>query len=178
MEKVGRRGMTARSGGNKFGWLRTIPCAVFVSYEKGIIMKYSKTFMPAVAAILLGAATLVPFSNANSDESVQTAGRVSYVSGGVGTTSLDRLTSLARDFNLKLVFALKSGDYVSDVKVSIADAAGKQLLDTTSEGPWFLAKLPAGNYQIVATLAGKAEKRTIAVGAEKLKTIDFRWGSE
>jgi hypothetical protein len=35
-----------------------------------------------------------------------------------------------------------------------------------------------GKYQIVATFAGNAEKRTIAVGAEKLKTVDFRWGSE
>lgn len=141
-------------------------------------MRYSKRFRPVMAAILLGAASLVPIANANSDESVQTAGRVSYVSGGVGTASLDRLGSLAKDFNLKLVFALKSGDYVSDVKVTIADAAGKQLLDTTSEGPWFLAKLPAGNYQIVATFAGNAAKRAITVGAEKLKTIDFRWSSE
>ncbi len=141
-------------------------------------MRYSNLFTPALVALLLCAATLVPFADANSDESVQTAGRVAYVSGGVGTTSLDRLRSLAGDFNLKLVFALKSGDYVSSVNVTIADAAGKQLLDTTSEGPWFLAKLPAGNYQVAATFAGKAEKRTVAVGSEKLKTVDFRWSSE
>lgn len=141
-------------------------------------MRYSKRFTPVVTAILLGAAALVPAANANSDEIVQTAGRVAYVSGGVGTTSIDHLSSIARDFNLKLVFALKSGDYVSGVNVTIADAAGKQLLDTTSEGPWFLVKLPAGNYQVAATFAGKAEKRTIAVGTEKLKTVDFRWGSE
>lgn len=141
-------------------------------------MRYSKRFTPVMTAILLGAASLVPAASANSDESVQTAGRVSYVSGGVGTDSLDRLSSLARDFNLKLVFALKSGDYVSDVKVTIADAAGKPLLDTTSEGPWFLAKLPAGNYQVAATFGGKAEKRTIAVDAKRLKTLDFRWSSE
>jgi len=111
--------------------------------------------MVAVVAILLGAASLVLATNANSDETVQTASRVSYVSGGVGADSIDRLSSLARDFNLKLVFALKSGEYVSSVKATIANAAGKQLLDTTSEGPWFLAKLPAGNYQIVATFAGR-----------------------
>ena len=130
------------------------------------------------AAILLGAALLVPVASANSDAIVQTAGGVSYVSGGVGKESIDRLNSLASDFNLKLVFALKSGSYVSGVKVTIADAAGKTLLDTMSEGPWFLTRLPFGNYQIVATFAGKAEKRTIAVGAEKFKTIDFRWASE
>ena len=76
------------------------------------------------------------------------------------------------------MYASAHSDYVSGVKVTIADAAGKTLLDTMSEGPWFLTKLPVGNYQIVATFAGKAEKRTIAIAAEKLKTIDFRWASE
>ena len=145
---------------------------------KRILGLKSKSFAHGFAAILLGSALLVPVASAKSDEAVRTAGGVSYVSGGVGTDSIDRLNSLASDFNLKLVFALKAGNYVNGVKVSIADAAGKTLLDTTSEGPWFLAKLPVGNYQVVATFAGKAEKRTIAVGAEKLATIDFRWESE
>jgi len=138
----------------------------------------NKSLAHGFAGILLGSALLVAVASANSDEVVQTAGGVSYVSGGVGTDSIDRLNSLAGDFNLKLVFALKSGDYVNGVTVTIADKAGQTLLDTTSEGPWFLIKLPAGNYQIVATFAGKTEKRTIAVGSEKLKTIDFRWASE
>ena len=130
------------------------------------------------AAILLGAALLVPVASANSDAIVQTAGGVSYVSGGVGKESIDRLSSLAGDFNLKLVFALKSGSYVSGVKVTIADASGKMLLVTTSEGPWFLTRLPLGNYQVVASFAGKFEKRSIGVGAEKLETVYFRWASE
>lgn len=92
--------------------------------------------------------------------------------------SRDRLDTIARDFNLKLVFAAASGEYVSGVRVVIADAAGKTLLDATSEGPWFLARLPAASYQIVATSTGKAQKRQIAVGAAKLTTIDFRWASE
>ena len=141
-------------------------------------MRYSKLFTAVSAAIALSAASLVPVANAYGDEIVHTAGGVSYVSGGIGTTSIDRLGALAKDFNLKLVFAMKSGDYVSDVKVTIANAANKTLLDTTSEGPWFFTKLPAGNYQIVATFAGNAEKRTIAVGATNLRTVDFRWGSE
>ena len=133
---------------------------------------------PGIAAILLGIAALVPAGSANSDAIVQTAGGVSYVSGGVGTDSIDRLSSLAGDFNLKLVFALKSGEYVSGVGVAIADAAGKTFLDATSEGPWFLTRLPAGNYQVVATFAGTAVKRQIAVGAARLSTVDFRWASE
>jgi hypothetical protein len=145
---------------------------------KPILGLKNKSLAHGFATILLGSALLVPVASANSDAIVQTAGGVSYVSGGVGTESIDRLSSLASDFNLKFVFALKSGSYVSGVKVTIADASGKTLLDATSEGPWFLTKLPLGNYQVVATFAGKAEKRSIAVGAEKLKTIDFRWASE
>lgn len=141
-------------------------------------MRYSKLFTTVEVAILLVVALLVPVADAISDESIQTAGGVSYVSGGVGTDSIDRLRSLSGDFNLKLVFAMKSGEHVSDVGVVIADTAGKTLLDTTSEGPWFLAKLPAGNYQIVATFGGNAVKRQITIGTAKLRTVDFRWASE
>ncbi len=145
---------------------------------KRILGMESVSFAHGFAAILLGSALLVPVAIANSDAIVQTAGGVSYVSGGIGTDSIDRLNSLASEFNLKLVFALKSGDYVSGVKVTIVDAAGKTLLETTSEGPWLLTRLPAGNYQVTATFTGMAEKRTVTVGAEQLKTVDFRWASE
>lgn len=137
-----------------------------------------RSLAPILAAALLSSVLLAHAAGAGNDETVHTLGNVSYVSGGVGTESLDRLGSLTKDFNLKLVFALKSGEYVSSVKVTIADPAGKSLLDATSEGPWFLAKLPAGSYQISATFAGKAEMRKIAVDAKKLKVLDFRWASE
>jgi hypothetical protein len=152
--------------------------AEFFIQKKEIIMGYSKRFIATAATIVLSTATLASISNALGDEMIQNIGPVSYVSGGVGDDSIERLNALAADFNLKLVFAMKSGDYVSDVKITIANTAGKTLVDTTSEGPWFMTKLPAGKYQIVATFAGNAEKRTIAVGAEKLKTVDFRWSSE
>jgi hypothetical protein len=151
-----------------------------------------KSLAHGLAAILLGSAflafalvpalvpTLISSASANSDDAVvqKTPGGVSYVSGGVGTDSIDRLNSLARDFNLKLVFALTSGSYVSDVKVAIADAKGRTILDTTSDGPWLLTRLPAGNYQVVATLSGNTVKRQVAVGAGKLRTVDFRWVTE
>src|SRR5688572_29464440 len=114
-------------------------------------MRHSKLITAARAAILLGCAllapalvpALIPGASAASDDAViKTVGGVRYVSGGVGTDSIDRLNSLAGDFNLKLVFALKSGSYVSDVGVVIADAKGQTLLDTTSEGPWLLTRLP------------------------------------
>ena len=132
----------------------------------------------AAVALLLASAMLVPVTYAADEEAVRSSGGISYVSGGVGAPSTDRLSALAKDFNLKLVFALKSGDYVSGVDVTIADATGKTLLKAKSEGPWFLTRLPAGNFKITAALDGKPETRTIAVGAEKLRTVDFRWAGE
>ncbi|MEQ1775806.1 MAG: carboxypeptidase regulatory-like domain-containing protein [Burkholderiales bacterium] len=130
-----------------------------------------------LVAALLTIATLAPAAGAD-DAVMQTTGGVSYVSGGVGTDSIDRLSALSKDFNLKLVFALNSGDYVSGVGVAISDTAGKSLLNIMSDGPWLLTKLPAGNYQIVATFAGTAVTRRATVGAANLNTVDMRWASE
>ena len=145
---------------------------------KRIFCMKSKSLANAFAVLLLGFASLTPAAGPDTDVIVKTAGAVSYVSGGIGMESRARIDSLSRDFNLKLVFATTSGEYVSGVRVTVADAAGKTLLDATSEGPWFLAKLPVGSYQIVATSTGKAQKRQIAVGRAGLATIDFRWASE
>jgi hypothetical protein len=130
------------------------------------------------AAILLGCVSFASVAGTDGDAVVQTARGVSYVSGGVGTASIDRLNALASGFNLKLVFAGKSGAYLTDVRVNIADPAGRTLLDIPSEGPWFLARLPAGDYQIIATFAGNAVKQHVSIGTEKLRTVDFRWASE
>lgn len=130
-------------------------------------------------ALLLGSAMLLPMSNVHcADATVQTTGGISHVSGGIGDDSIAKLGSLAKDFNLKMVFALQSGNYITDVKVVIADTKGKTLLDATSAGPWFFVKLPAGTYQIVATFEGKAVKRSVTAGKAKLQTVDFRWAAE
>jgi len=127
------------------------------------------------AAIILGSASFVSIASTNSEAVFQTSGGISYVSGGVGTESIDRLTSMSREFNLKLVFAMKSGEFVSGVRVVIADAKGKPLLETISEGPWFFTRLPAGHYQISATLAGKEIAQKTMIEVNTLRTVDFRW---
>jgi hypothetical protein len=128
-----------------------------------------------VAAILLGSALLVPIASATSDEVAKASSGVSYVSGGVSTEAIDGLRSMEKEFNLKLVFALNTGAYLADVNVTIDDASNKVLLDTMSEGPWLLAKLPTGNYQVSATYSGSAETRKVAVGSGTLRTVEFRW---
>jgi hypothetical protein len=152
------------------------------SVIESILERYpmkNKTFVRFLATILFGFVSLNALAaTATSDGILQTPGGVSYASGGVGIDSIERLTALSGNFNLKLVFAMKSGDYVSNVKVAITDTRGNMLLDTVSDGPWLLTKLPAGNYQIAASFAGATEKRSVVIAAAHLRTVDFRWASD
>ena len=131
----------------------------------------------AAIATLICFAWVAPAS-AKADEIVMASSGVTYVTGGTGTEAVDRLRAMEKDFNLKLVFALKNGEYLADVDVSVVDAANHVVLNTLSEGPLLLAKLPAGNYQVNANYRGSVERRTVAVGATTLRTVDFRWSSE
>jgi hypothetical protein len=147
---------------------------------KRIPVMQHKLFACSFALSALVTATIIGVPDARAavgDPVVQTAGNVTYVSGGIGLDAIARMESMASQHNLKLVFALRSGEYLSDVRVTIADSAGRTVLDTTSDGPWFLATLPRGNYQVNAAFAGRAERRTVAVGSG-LRTVDFRWASE
>lgn len=136
-----------------------------------------KFLMISRVALLIGAVSFFPAANA-ADAVVQNMGNVAYVSGGVGDESIEKLNSLRNEFNLKLVFALKSGAYLSDVHTVIADTKGRTLLDTTSDGPWLMTRLPAGSYQVVASSAGVTKKRQVSVTANAMKTVDFRWDAD
>jgi hypothetical protein len=126
-------------------------------------------------ALLAVSVVLAPPASAKSEEVVHAPSGVTYVTGGVGSEAVDLLKSMEKDFNLKLVFANTSGAYLSDVKVAIVDASGHVVLDTTSEGPLLMAKLPAGAYRVDATFSGHPESRKIIVAGNKLVTVDFRW---
>jgi len=95
---------------------------------------------------------------------------ISYISGGVGIDERAAMERMARGYNLKLVFAEPSRPYLANVSVEIRDASGKRLVETTDNGPWFFAKLPDGNYRVVATFEGKKEAREVEIG-KNLPTV-------
>lgn len=131
-----------------------------------------------LVAMAMTCGSFVIDARAESGLAVHETGGLPYVSGGVAEESRQELSAHAREFNLKLIFATKSGAYLSNVGVAIADAKGKKLLDATSEGPWFLTKLPRGNYRVVASYGGKALERPVAVDGTALRTVDLRWSDE
>lgn len=101
---------------------------------------------------------------------------VEYISGGVGINAQDEINARAKDFNLKLVFTLNEGNYIADVGVAVKDARGRTVVEDTADGPFFLAKLPAGQYTVAATYEGRTVTRKLQVG-KGLRTEYLRWPS-
>jgi hypothetical protein len=126
----------------------------------------------AVAAFV--PSVLVAAENADN-ETVVMLGNISYVSGGIGEDSRERLKAFASAFNLKLLLAKKSGEYLGDVEVVINDAKGRELIKAVAEGPIFMANLPPGSYEVAATTEGLTQKQRVSVVKGKLGTMHFRW---
>lgn len=110
-------------------------------------------------------------------EKVITLNNVSFVSGGVGVDSEERLKAREKEFNLKLVFTLVEGNYLADISVAVKDAAGKTLVEHVADGPFFMAKLPAGAYSLTLGNNGQTQTRKVSVRADRLRTEYFRWSS-
>ena len=107
---------------------------------------------------------------------LQTSGGVSYMTGGVGLDESAAIKAAEKDFNLSLLFAqTKRGEYLSDVKVSIADQAGKAVLKVVSDGPMLLVRLPAGAYKVSADHGGKTVVKTVQVAAKGVARASFVW---
>ena len=78
-------------------------------------------------------------------------------------------------FNLKLVFAGSSGEYLADIQVRILDHQGNTVLQADSDGLWFYASLPPGTYTVQVSGSGKTLEQKIAVSSGKRREVVFRW---
>ncbi len=103
---------------------------------------------------------------------------VPFASGGVGDTDLARITALEPDYRLKLVFTAIEGNYLADVGVKVTDGKGQAVIAAVSEGPIFLARLPAGSYHVAAAYEGTTMTRKVSVPASGLRTEYLRWPSD
>jgi hypothetical protein len=107
-------------------------------------------------------------------------GPVTYLTGGVGKEESDAIKRVQDRYPLSLLFVERDGPntwhYLANVRVSIRDAAGKSLLETTAEGPFLLAKLPEGRYTVVAEVRGQPITRRADLTQGKRARLVFEWG--
>jgi hypothetical protein len=106
----------------------------------------------------------------------QTQGEVTFVSGGVGGDERNAMQALRADYNLSLLFSVQgSGEYLSEVKVSITDKNGNTFLDTVSDGPMLLASLKPGHYTVTAEVDEQVAHKKATVVANKRTSLSFIW---
>jgi hypothetical protein len=106
----------------------------------------------------------------------QSQNGVNFVSGGVGEGSEDAIQNVGKQYDLHLLFAIQgSGQYLSDVNVTIKDAQGNALVMTVSDGPFFLAKLPPGKYRVSAESNGKSQTKSVDLSGGGKADLSFYW---
>jgi hypothetical protein len=106
------------------------------------------------------------------------SGQVEYLSGGIGKDEATAIESASKQWPLTLEFAVKDkkhADFVANVDLVVRDAKGHTALQTTSDGPFLLAKLAPGHYSVDATLADKRLHQTVLVTPGRPAMAVFVW---
>jgi len=112
-----------------------------------------------------------------------TRGSVSYVSGGIGSEEAQAMRDAAADYSLTLELAAAAGgprdEYISNAEVRIVDSRGTPVLDTRTDGPFLLVRLPAGTYSVDVQWNGVHQQRTVEVGERRQHLLlEFPGGAE
>ena len=81
---------------------------------------------------------------------------------------------LDKDYNLKFIFALKSGHYLTDVLLTISNSRQEQIFSMKSKGPWFYVNVPEGEYEVTAVYGDQAQKKEINAG-KACQSFSFYW---
>ena len=113
----------------------------------------------------------------------RTAAGIRYVTGGVTQDELADIHLKRPLHNLSVLTAARpSGAHLSDVRlviVAVPASKGKganaaPLLDVVMEGPWLLANLDPGTYDLTATLGEKTEKARVVLAPGVDRQVIFR----
>ena len=109
---------------------------------------------------------------------------VCYISGGISSDEVSQFKSRANEYLLEIVFVQKTDpeenngrieEYLAEVQLQIKDSKGNLVVDTMTEGPFFLADLPFGTYRITADHDGVIKTNVVKIAAKKHQRIVFLW---
>ena len=114
----------------------------------------------AFAVLLAAATTLDAQAQSATLPAEHQEGVASYVSGGVGDGQEQQFQSAFKQYPLVVKLFEGNGtaraEFTAEARVRITDGKGATVLDAKSDGPYMLVRLPAGDYDVVASLDGKS----------------------
>lgn len=129
------------------------------------------TLLAGTAMITSAQAQLPPTEN---------EGGIVYVSGGIGQEESSAFKQAKDQYPLALTFATTSegsasSPYASDVQVVIRNEQDASMLNVTSMGPYFLARLAPGQYKLFVTYNGETQSKDITIKDAGTTDIKFTW---
>lgn len=147
--------------------------------------RFTSRMRPAAAAILCSAGLLGALSaHAITNPPIYMSNDVEYMSGGIGKDQAAFMETVSPRWAATFEFATKDrkgADFAADVHVTVRDHSGKALLDNVvSAGPFMVARLEPGDYEVEAQLGGQTLKQTIHViaGVDTKDTFLFPAGTD
>jgi hypothetical protein len=106
-------------------------------------------------------------------------GDIAYINGGVERDEAKAIHADAKNWPLSIEFFEYLVDqrlWIGRVYLSIRDGNGKSIFEDSLDGPMFLAKLPSGNYEIIATHNGVTKTQKVQVVAGRPINVCIYWG--
>ena len=145
-----------------------------------------KIYLTALAVAAFAASLITGSAAFGADPAAtpaqETQGNVSFISGGVGEDEAAMMKQAAAGYPLELQFVQKASprdEFLASVKVRITDRSRNTVLDTVTNGPFLLAKLPNGSYRVEAEYDGVVKTQTVNVGSGKQRgRAMFVWANE
>jgi hypothetical protein len=141
------------------------------------VFQHSKTLVSSIGLVVSLSAAAWP-SAAASLPAVQHAGSNTFMTGGIGLDESNALKAAMKHWPLTMLFAENAGkraEYVANVRVEVTGPKGQTAIETVTQGPYLLADLRPGAYQVAATLDHKTLHRVVAVKPGKPVEVTFVW---
>lgn len=132
------------------------------------------------ASAAMAASAAIPPAYLKDLPPEQHQGAVDYITGGKNAAEADSVKRAAQDFPLELVFVEKDGPHrrqIYDNPVVIRDAAGNVVFAGRTDGPYFIARLPAGQYTVTTHWDSWSFTRPVTIDANPndRERVVFEW---
>jgi hypothetical protein len=139
-----------------------------------------KAFAGAVAAsaAMAAPAAIPPAYLAHLPPVERSAGGVEYLTGGKTPEESAAVKRAAQEYPLELVFVEQDGKRkgaLYDNPVVIRDAAGSVVFAGRTDGPYFLAKLPPGDYTVTTHWDSWSFTKPVSIGGTDRQRVVFEW---
>ena len=143
--------------------------------------RFSSSTRPLAAAMLCGAVLLGALSSAHAtvNPPIYMSHGVEYMSGGIGSDEAQLMETVSPRWAATFEFAIKDhkgADFAAGVHVTVRDSSGTALLDNVvSGGPFMVARLDPGTYEVEARIGSQALKQSLTVPLGAPAKATFVW---